>query len=170
MKKFSIALVILMLFTIASEAALAGPSQIERAWQKSTKVAPPQITHRVEPQKTHFSRHASPPRNYRDRQALHAWNKIETKQSGGKARKHQFIKRGLHSQEELARYVANVRRNYDDIRILNSPMTSTPRIAYMKFDSGSSKKGIIVIDNPADSLNGGTIINSSDVVKRFKDL
>ena len=155
---------------LTSGAAVAGPSQVEKAWKRANDIEAPTV-HRTyshpgnQSTATRFNDRVNP-RDYRVRQAEHAWNNLE---GNKRARNLQFASRNIHNTDDLMRYAATVRRNYDDMKVLSARHGSHPRFVYMKFDEGSTKKGVIVVDDPGNPVTGGTIVTASDVATRFKN-
>lgn len=90
-------------------------------------------------------------------QAQHAW-----KPSSDPTRDQQWIRRGINNPEELEVHISNIRKNPDLSRELEGG-----RSAFGKFDVKGRKSGTIVIDNPADKINGGTAFPNDDIVKRM---
>ena len=88
-------------------------------------------------------------------QAQHAWE----------GRTDSWTKRSINSASDLEAYIARIRNAPDMKKVLDQ---RTGRTAYGKYTD--NKGGVVVIDNPMDTINGGTAFPTRNIDKRFEDL
>jgi hypothetical protein len=162
-KKTLLIIISTVWIALFTQLTFSAPSDFFKAWRKIDpppvyRIDPPSRNTYAKPQ-TKNKNNVPIFRNWKDLQAEHAWDR----------RSNIFIKRGINNVEELKSHAAYIRKNYDEFTILQPLDKGTPRYAYGKYDSQSRTKGLIVIDNPGDTINGGTIINNNNLKIKFRN-
>lgn len=97
--------------------------------------------------------------------SANSWKKAQADHAWQRRGAQSWQKRGVHNPAQLQNYVESIRRNPDIKKNLTGG-----RIAYGKHSSSQKMAGVVVVDNPADKKNGGTVLFASNVQKRIRQL